>query len=228
MEVPMAGRKQTNFAWLTLAKACFLLIALSACRTDRGAGLTVGSVIFNGQRDFQVVTTSVTAQVTIGQILCLAQIGEHYPYADLMRQLHKKYPLSRNEMFVNLREDRTDRRVLVFFCSETYTLTADVVRFGPDSVPSADPVALPPPASSPQVRPPAAEIKLPEPTPREKPAVIPLLPPRADLVAQTACEAVRVVIADPEEIRLEGCGKTWSCTIGNNSAGAAVWQCRQH
>lgn len=86
---------------------------------------------------------SVDASTSIGQILCAIPLGSVPPYANTMAELHAAAQLKPNQILENIREDHTVTAWLMFYCTQTLTLSADVIEVVPNGPPSPPPPPTP-------------------------------------------------------------------------------------
>lgn len=129
-----------------LALAC---IWLTGCGTTSGFLRDASTVNQHQYRqDVKTVTylRSVHGSSTIGSFFCIMPVsGGVGLYKDAMVQLHRMAALQPNQVLENIREDHESTAYLVFFCTKTLTLSADVVELTPADEAHAAPQAAPSP-----------------------------------------------------------------------------------
>jgi hypothetical protein len=79
--------------------------------------------------NFRVVAVDISASVNSKSILCMIPGGMEPLTRRLMKQLHTRANLRKNQMFINFRQDYSLRSLLFFICTYEHTLTADVIEF---------------------------------------------------------------------------------------------------
>jgi len=93
----------------------FLRDSITRVQVDRG--------------NFRTVAVDVSASVNSSSIFCVIPGAMKPLTRQLMKELHRKGNLRRNQMFINFRQDYSLRSMLIFICTYEHTLTADIIEF---------------------------------------------------------------------------------------------------
>jgi hypothetical protein len=98
----------------------------SSIRRDHGELLLPTRMSLDGFQHIRPVSGSATT----GSAFCAFPLGDAL-YGEAMRDLYAHVQLGPNQILLNLREDRADRRYFGLYCSSTLTVSADVVQLTP-------------------------------------------------------------------------------------------------
>ena len=147
--------------------------------------------------------------------LCLFKKNPYLGIGTLYKGLHARYQLGPNQAFINQRVD-TVSRFYFFKCKTDYTLSADVVRFGPEQVES-----VPHPVSRPAAPrpPPVGKPRVSEPAP---PVAVPPAPTVAMAATVSANEEITVVCSTGQSVSGTPIGKTSTGRVSNSTGLATV------
>lgn len=147
--------------------------------------------------------------------LCLFRTNPYLGIGTLYKGLHARYQLGPNQAFVNQRVD-TVSRFYFFKCKTSYTLSADVVRFGPEHVES-----VPHPVSRPVVPHPSpvGQARVSEPAPQ---IPVPQAPAVNMPATVSANEEITVVCSTGKSVSGTPIGKTRTARVRTSTGLATV------
>ena len=120
-----------------------IIISLITLATFTSCGFTSGflrdsttaqQIRYNLDIGFQRYLRSVSGSATSGSVFCAFPLRSGAnKYREAMLRLYEEAKLGPNQAVINLREDHQFYVYLGFYCSDTVTISGDVVVFEPTS-----------------------------------------------------------------------------------------------